>query len=148
MHIHSWFIVLFDALSLLFAHLRGLLLLFDPCLRLLCWLFAAVWWKIGTIFSFVGENVRMGWFGYILFWLGLSWLRSGCLIPVWSVVSLPVKQGRLDAMTMKPQVAVGLGARKKKMRQKWGWGNVRSRRRRPTVAGELARHDKPILSPK
>ena len=34
------------------------------------------------------------------------------------VVSLPVKQGRLGAMTMKLQVAVGLGARKKKMRQK------------------------------
>ena len=117
MHIHSWFIVLFDALSLLFAHLRGLLL-FDPCLPFLCWLFAAIWWKIGTIFSFVGENVRMGWFGYILFWLGLSWLRSGCLIPVWFVVSLPVKQGRFGAMIMKPQVAVGLGARKKKMRQK------------------------------
>ena len=49
---------------------------------------------------------------------------------------------------MKPQVTVGLGARKKKMKKKLRMRERTRRRRRSTVAGELARQDKPIHSPK
>ena len=49
---------------------------------------------------------------------------------------------------MKPQVTVGLGARKKKMKKKLRMRERPWRRRRSTVAGELARQDKPIHSPK
>ena len=49
---------------------------------------------------------------------------------------------------MKPQVTVGLGARKKKMKKKLRMRERTWRRRRSTVAGELARQDKPIHSPK
>ena len=49
---------------------------------------------------------------------------------------------------MKPQVTVGLGARKKKIKKKLRMRERTRRRRRSTVAGELARQDKPIHSPK
>ena len=64
------------------------------------------------------------------------------------MVSLPVKQGRFGAMIMKPQVAVGLGARKKKMRQKLRMRECKIKKKETNCGWELARYDKSILSPK